>query len=201
MSTLTQPTPLSSPAPADFALSNEQLDQRRDAKKRRRKIDRTIDMAAVSAWSLAIFAALSLPFAFSSFKAAFITAGLALCAYFEFRGRAGLKRLELRAPSLLARNQAALAGIIAMYCGGSVYDAWFGDSIFTSIIQQAPEVAELLEPYETLIRQVTAGTYAVVAFITLIVQAFVIRYYASRRRLIEQYIAETPAWVLQLDKT
>lgn len=189
----------STPSPA-LTLTPDHLAQRDAAKERRKKIDRAIVVSTISAWSLAVFAALSLPFALFGLKAAFIAAGLGVCAFFEFRGRSGLKQLDVEAPARLGWNQFALALVIAGYCVWSAYDAWFGPSPYAEAIATTPELENVLQPLDGLIRQVTTGAYVVVGVLTLFVQAATVSYYRSRRKFIEKYLSETPAWVLQLDR-
>ena len=183
----------------EVVLTAAHLAQRSAAKRRRGKVDRAVVVATVSAWSLAVFAALSWPFGLFSLKGAFIAAGLSACAWFEFRGRNGLRRLEVGAPARLAWNQLGLAGVISVYCVWSAYAAWTGPSAYAQAIERTPELAEMLEPFAGVIRQVTVGAYGLVLVLTLMVQAGVIGYYRSRRKFVEAYLSETPGWVLALE--
>ncbi len=181
-------------------LTDEHFAQRDAARQRRTKIDRAAYVATVSAWSLAAFAALSLPFALFSVKGAFVAIGLAVCAFFEFRGRNGLKQLDPAAPIRLAWNQFALACVIAGYCAWSAYAAWTGPSPYAQAVAASPELADTLAPLEDLIRQVTAATYGLVGVLSVAFQVGAIAYYRTRRKHIVNYVAQTPAWVLALDR-
>lgn len=187
------PLPGAGAAPALTAEHHAQLAAARIAY---RPIARALRVVTFSAVTLALFAVLSLPFAFFGFKAAFAALGLTVAAVFEFRGRTALRRLEPAGIRILTWNQIALTGVLAIYCLWSMADAWFGPNPYADVIASDPAVGELLAPYSDLCRQLAVGTYAAVLVIGGIVQGLVIRYYATRRLPLEKYLAATPAWVL-----
>ncbi|MEM1027179.1 MAG: hypothetical protein AAGJ38_03765 [Planctomycetota bacterium] len=159
-------------------------------------IRRALRVVAFSAWTLALFAVLSLPFAFFSAKGAYAAACLIGTAVFEFRGRAALRRLDTRGVTILTRNQIVLTGLMSVYCLWSMATAWFGPDRYAQAVERYPELGELLAPYSDLFRQLTVAVYAIVLVVGWLVQALVIRYYATRRRHVEQYLAQTPEWIL-----
>lgn len=165
-----------------------------------RPIRRTQRVATYSAWSFAVFAALSLPFALFSLKGLFIAAGLVLGAVFEFRGRHALQRLDPVAPRRLALNQLVFAGVIAVYCVWSAATAWFGPSPYAAAIAATPEISDMIAPFADLIQQVTVAAYGLVLFVGLTYQAFLIRYYFTRQKPLQNYLSNTPAWVLELHR-
>lgn len=203
MSALPIPTPPTpSPSHAEAAASSApelteahraQLAAARTAFK---PLRRALRVAMFSAVSLSVFAVLSLPFALFSFKAAFAAAGLIAAAVFEFRGRSALRRLEPAGVRILTWNQVALTATITIYCLWSMATAWFGPDLYARVAATDPAVGELLAPYSDLFRQLIVGTYAVLLFVAWIVQALVIRYYATRGKHLQKYLTETPAWVL-----
>lgn len=159
-------------------------------------IRRALRVVTFSAVTLALFAVLSLPFALFSLKGAFVAIGLAVAAVFEFRGRAALRRLEARGPRLLTRNQIALTGVLVIYCLWSMADAWFGPDLYEEITARVPEAADLLAPYSTLLRPLVVFVYGTTLVVGLAVQALVICYYHTRQRHVENYLKQTPAWIL-----
>lgn len=191
------PTP---PSPANGgsapALSAEHYAQLAAAHLAYAPIRRAMRVAMFSASTLALFAVLSMPFALFSLKGAFAALGLAVTAVFEFRGRAALGRLEVSGVQTLVWNQIALTGLMTVYCLWSIAGAWFGPDQYAQIIARNPELGDLLAPYADLFRQMTVGIYGIVLIVGLLVQALVIRYYATRRRHVEKYLAQTPAWIL-----
>ncbi len=194
------PDPVPPPPPALLPEHREQL---ADAARLRRPLDRAARVATVSAWSLAVFAALSLPFAFFSLKGLAVAAGLIYVAVGEFRGRAALRRVDPRAPVLLARNQAALAAVLTVYCVWCMVDARTGPSLYEQAVADTPELAAVLEPMQDSIRDITFYAYGLILAVGLVVQALVIRYYLSRRRPLDAYLQNTPEWVrdLHLDRS
>jgi len=87
----------------------------------RRPIDRAVTMATITAWTLAVFAVISLPGVFSSFTGFFIVAGLGACSYFEFGGRNTLRDMNPQGASMLARNQLVLGAVIVVYAGANLF--------------------------------------------------------------------------------
>ena len=204
MSALPQNPPPHPDAPAPDStpsvLTPEMREEFAAARVAYRPIRRAIGVAAFSAWSLAVFAGLSLPFALFSLKGVFIATGLTWCAVFEFRGGAALRRLDPAAPRRLALNQAVFTGFIAGYCVWSAVSIWFGPSPYEAAVAANPEIGELLEPIADVIRQITVAAYGIVLFVGLIYQACMIRYYLTRRRHLQRYLDDTPAWVLELHR-
>ncbi|MEM7624040.1 MAG: hypothetical protein AAF333_00275 [Planctomycetota bacterium] len=196
--------PTAPPPPADGgspdALTPEMRAQFAAAREAYRPLRRALRVVTFSAWSLAVFAGLSLPFALFSFKGLFIATGLTVCAVFEFRGRRALRRLDPTAPGKLALNQLVFTGFIAVYCLWSAATAWFGPSPYAAAIAANPEIGEMLEPFADTIRHVTVAAYGIVLFVGVVYQALVIRYYLTRRKPLERYLNQTPAWVLELHR-
>lgn len=139
----------------------------------------------------------SLPFAWFSLKGAFAALALGGAAVCEFRGYARLRRLDLRGVKILTWNQVGLTVLIVAYCLWCIADAWFGPDPYEKLVSYRPEMAELLAPYEGIFRQMTVMVYVIVLGVGLPVQVLVIRYYASRRKHIRAYLAQTPEWVLR----
>jgi len=177
------------------ALSAEHYAQLAAARVAFAPVRRAQRVMTFSALTLAIFAFLSLPFAFFSLKAAFVALGLVTATFFEFRGRAAVGRLDPAGVTTLVRNQVALTGMMAGYCVWSMASAWFGPDLYAEAVAANPEIEALLSPYSEVFRQAAVGFYGIVLLVGLVVQVFVIRYYATRRRPIETYLAQTPAWV------
>lgn len=188
--------PSSGDAGAEPVLSAEHYAQLAAVQLAFTPIRRALRVVTFSASTLALFAVLSLPFAFFGVKAAFVAVGLVVATVFEFRGRAALARLDVGGVKILVWNQIALTGVLAIYCLWSMAAAWFGPDLYAEMAAQQPEVGEMLAPYSDLFRQAAVVFYGIVLVAGVLIQALVIRYYASRRRHVEQYLAETPAWIL-----
>lgn len=215
MSALPQPSPPPEPPPAPaapppiepapaghgFEVTPEVQAQLAAAREAYRPLGRAVRVATFSATTLAVFAVVALPFALFSSKAAFAAVGLGVCAFFEFRGRDALRSLDPAGPRNLARNQIAYTALLTAYCAWSAYSTWFapGGGPYAAALARHPEIAPMLEPYAELLRQATTAFYGVVWLVGVLYQALLIRYYHTRRRPLERYLAETPGWVLELE--
>lgn len=181
-------------------LTPEHHAQVADARQRRKKIDRAIKVASFNAWGFAIFAGFSLLFAF--FSVTSLIAGLALggLAYNEFRGRRQLQQLDTQGPQTLGINQLICCVLIALYCGVKLYAAMTGPGAYAQSIEETPELASMLEPMEGLLQTATLATYALILIVGVAAQGLTAWYYFSRKKHLDDYRQETPAWVIELDQ-
>ena len=167
----------------------------RQARQRRRKIDRAVTVASFNGWTLAVLAGLSLPFAPFSVTTAVAVVVLAAAAFVEFRGRGLMRKLDDRAPVVLATNQAALGVIVMAYAAWRLWQIRNGldpalaqmrqmDASVQGIGDLAQSLAELL--YTTLIGGV------------VLLQGAMVWFYLSRRRFLRLFREQTPDWVIEL---
>ncbi|MHC4766382.1 MAG: hypothetical protein ACYTF2_14895 [Planctomycetota bacterium] len=84
-----------------MALTNEQLVAITQARRQGRKISRAATVAAVSGWTLAVFAFLTLLFGLFSLTSLLLGVGLGIVAYIELRGSRELRRFDETAPRRL----------------------------------------------------------------------------------------------------
>lgn len=107
-----------------------------------------------------------------------------------------LLRFELRAPRLLGWNQVGFLGLLVLYCLWSIY------LTFTQPL--SPEIQEQLEFLSADITGLVTGftvlVYGAVIVVTIIFQGLNARYYFARTVLMEDYLRETPAWIVELQK-
>lgn len=169
-----------------------------EARRRRGKLDRAAGVATFNAWSLAVAAAVSLPFAFFSVTGALMFTVLGVTAIVEFHGRKLLRAMDLRGPVMLTCNQAALGAAVILYAAVQLHAAMTGEGHYAAVLAQAPELAASLGPIEGLIRQVEVGTYALLIAGTLAFQGGMAMYYITRRPHLRAYLADTPAWVTEV---
>jgi len=196
----TDPAP--GPAPEAAGLSDAQLKAVNEAGAGRKKIDVAIHVASFNAYSLAVFAVLSglvLLFSFSLIGL-FITAGLGLTAYHEFKGRSWLKELDTRAPKYLCYNQLALGGVVIVYCAWNMIAALIGPGTYDEVIARNPELADMLGSTGGLITMITLAVYGTVIVLTIPYQGAVAWFYASREQHLRQYLEQTPVWVTQVQR-
>jgi len=179
-------------------LTTEQLAEIGAARWRARKARRAMVVALVSAWTIAVFAGLSLLLGAVSRDWVSVVLGLAMggIAYYEFRGAGQLRRLDWRGAHVLGINQLAFAALLVLYA------AW--QLVSTLRAPPSPELAQLagsgVDPAaaEDLVRLAAVLLYGLVAAVGLLGPGLTAVYYFTRARVIRRVIAETPAWVLEV---
>lgn len=181
--------------PNPSPLSPDQERELAEARTRAAKILSAARVATFNGWTLGIIAAFSLLFAFGSVVALVMGLGLGWIAWNEFRGRARLRAFDPAGAVSLGRNQLFLLGLIAAYALFSIYHT------LTSPIPDLAELEQVVGPVGGTIRSVMVGVYGAVLVLTALVQGLNARYYLARRQMIERYLAETPEWVVALQRT
>ncbi|XAL99820.1 hypothetical protein OT109_00220 [Phycisphaeraceae bacterium D3-23] len=192
------PTPLVQPGQP--ALAPAHLAQLDDARVRRKKIGRALFTAGMSAWTLAVFAALSLPFALFDLKSGLVGIALGFIAYREFAGRHKLKQLAPEAASHLGWNQVLLCGLLAVYATWQIIHTLTGPSPYAEAIATTPELAPTLEPIEEMMRLAALAVYGSILVVGLLTQGLLALYYFTRRSHICTYLDQTPAWIVELQR-
>lgn len=189
--------------PSPPALSPEQRGQLDEAQRRSQKVRRAAGVASFNGWSIAVFAALSAPFAPFSLAGFALTVGMAVIAYGEFAGRNGLLRFEPAAATRLGWNQLGFLGLLVGYGVWMTLSGLSAEGPFAAEMAAKPELREILgsaEAFDQTYRLVLVGFYGVVALLSLVFQGGNAWYYFSRRRHVEAYVRGTPAWVLDLQR-
>ena len=170
-----------------------------------RKVKRAVGVAALNAWSFAVFAAASavllvlatLEGGFT-IAAAGITIALFVVSYYEFRGQRMLTELNPDGCRLLGWNQLGLLAALTAYCAWSIVWGFLYPSPLSDILTEHPEI---LEPYDEMQRRdirvifeilgdywpaLIASIYGGVIFGTLIYQGGNAWYYFARQEHVEQ---------------
>ena len=200
--TLTRPTPPPLPPEdaTDGGLTAEQLQQWADANLRARKVLKAAKVAAFNGWTVGFFAAASAIFALFSIPTALLCAGLAFVTYNEFRGRKLLLRFEPRATRVLGWNQLVLMGLLIAYGAWHIGAAYLGPSPYEQAIRTTPQLEKMLRPVENLYTLLTVVVYGGVIVGTMIFQALNAAYYFTRAKRLRAYLAETPDWIVDLQR-
>jgi len=192
------PTAGGSPVPA---FTPEQLQQLASARQLGRKVRRAIRTATFSSWTIAIFGGLTT--ITSLFDPAGLLLGLGMCwiAWREFRGAAGLRRLDPEAPRLLAWNQIYLGLLLFAYAAWGLYHALSGPAFgMDPAIAASPDLAAAMKPFEGLARMISLAVYVTLGLVAIFAQGGTAWYYASRAKYVQEYVRQTPAWILQLQR-
>jgi hypothetical protein len=183
-------------------LSPEHLAELTEARRRGRKIRRTVGTAKLSGWTTGIFGALSVAISLVSFSGSGLLLGLALVASscVELRNAGALARLDESAPGRLALNQVALIGVLTLYSLWSIYVTLTSPSAIGAELAGSPDMDQLVGSVAGLERTITVGVYGGVIVASVIFQGGLAWYYAARGRALRAYIAQTPEWVVAWER-
>jgi hypothetical protein len=195
---------LLTPPKTDEPLTSEHYQELAVARERAKKIRKAAGVAALNGWSIGIFAALSAPFALLSVSGFLVCLALTVVAYNEFRGRKGLLRFDPSAATRLGLNQLCLVGLITLYCLWMIYVGLTTSSPLLDELKAQPDVADALGSlggFDELYKQLLIALYGGVIVMSAIFQGLNALYYFSRRKYVEAYVEETPAWVIELQRS
>ena len=164
-------------------------------------IRRVVRVAKFDAWTIALFAAPTFVCGlFGGVTGVLLGGAMGAIAFVEFRNAGRLRRLDLSALDRLAINQLALAGVLILYAGWSVYTL-HGGGLLASAQRDMPEMdpaAMGVDPQ--LDRSLGLAVYGGLAVITLLAQGGMALYYLSRRPRLRELVAGMPAWVVDLQR-
>ncbi len=165
------------------------------------KIRKAARVASFNGWSTAIVAALAVPFALSSTLNLLVALALIGVAFVEFQGRRRLLKFDPAAVTILGWNQLAFLAMICAYCGWMLYANLSGPNVFAAELESNPDLKAavgMLDGFDGLFRQIVIALYGSVMVLSVIFQGGNAIYYFTRRKYIESYVAETPAWIRDL---
>jgi hypothetical protein len=188
---MTDPSPTNNSGP----LSPQHLQQLSDAKRRAKKVRRAASVAALSGWSMLVFAVISLALAvFSDWSAWAVGIGLLLIALNELRGSAMLRRADPAGAKVLGWNQLVLAALLVSYATWSL----------ASALHHPPSVAlqsgdpQIDAMAANITSAVTYGLYAGMAVLGLLLPGLTSMYYFTRARIVRAFLAQTPDWIVEI---
>ena len=173
------------------------------ATERGKPIRRAGRVATFNAWTTAILAALSAPFAVFSLAGLLVFAALAAIAWNEFRGRRRLLELDPAGASILGRNQLGLLAMIIIYCMWALYSNLWGGGSIEAELRANPQLGAAIgsvQGFDELYRTIVVVLYGSVIALSAVFQGANALYYFSRRKYVARYVRETPAWVIDLKR-
>lgn len=176
-------------------LSDEEKRAFTRASEQARSFSKAERAAAVNGWTIGFFAAVTLLFSLSSLVTALLGFGMAIVAWNEFRGRKMIRQLDSRGPQLLGRNQLGFMVLLIAYC------LWSIVRMRAHSISGLEELEELVGPVEDLARTLTNFFYGSVIVLTAVFQGLMARFYFARVEMMVAYVKDTPAWVVDLQRT
>lgn len=182
------------PAPANPIEIQQQLAAAQVAAK---TIRRATAIATADAWMIAVFAALSFVCGlFSGVSGVVVGMAMACIAWFEFDGAARLRRLDLTGPKRLGINQLAFAGLIIAYSLWSLRSELTGGGLSAELAPYKADLGDL----EGLTRTIAYALYGTLITVAILVQGGTALYYFSREKHLRQYLARTPAWIIEMQR-
>ncbi len=175
-------------------VSAAQRDQLVRAHEHARKILGAGRVATFNGWNLAVAGIVTL--LLGGFGVTSLVLGLGLCfvAWNELRGRDLLRRFDRRAPSVLGRNQLTVMFLLISYCLWTMFDTWAHPS--ADLVQ----IQEMLGLSGDLVTELALRTYAAIILVSMLVQGLNARYYFARTALLQSYLNDTPAWIVDLQR-
>ena len=156
-------------------------------------------MAKFDGWCLAIFGALTLGFGFSDPANIAIGLGLGIMAFIELRGAQQLRQLKPRVLRTLGFNQLALATAIILYALWQLYSSLHGAGL-AAAAGGDPQVAQALQQFDPLFRDISAIFYAALIAFALLFQGGLALYYFSRQKVVNEYVQTTPQWIQAVER-
>jgi hypothetical protein len=174
-------------------LTPEDTAQLAAAISRSAKIRKAARTAAVSGWILAISAAFTAPFAPFSPVAFLLFFALGILTWNVFRGKKMLEAFREEGPDLLWKNEIGLAAVVILYSAWGIRTAVSGP-----VNPSLAELEVLLPDVVDLMGELTVAVYAVIILSTILFQGGMARFYHNRITLVREYLAETPAWTVEV---
>ena len=179
---------------SDSPLSQAQIEELATAMHRAAKILGAAKVAAFTGWTVMVCGLLTLLLTLFSPTGVLLGGALLMVAWNELEGRKQIQRFHEGGPRRLARNQLWLLAVIAVYCLWSIYQARFYPAPGLS------EMEELLDLGEGFVAGATTAAYALVLAVATAFQLGMYRYHAARIGLLEEYVRETPAWIVEIQR-
>jgi hypothetical protein len=188
-------------------LTPEHLQALAQADQRAKKLRSAASVAMFNAISIGVFSALSLMFVMGEMMfrewdwlGVIMGAGLAVISWNEFRGRKLLGQLDPRAPAILGWNQLALLGLICAYGAWMIGAALLSANPYEEAAARERMLTQLLGDVGHLYKTLAVTMYGALIVGSVIFQGLNSLYYFTRAPMLQDYLAQTPPWVIQLQR-
>lgn len=191
----------SSPVEAIPAISDAQRIEIARGAEREKRFAFARKLASFNGIGVGIFAAVALLSAAFDISSLLLALPLAAIAFIELNGGQRVARYERKGLVQLACNQLALVALVAVYALIQIFGARDGASPLGEIIEQSSVQATELGDFDELYRAAVTAFYGVVVVVTALIQGGCALYYYSRLKHLDQFLADTPAWVIDYLRT
>jgi hypothetical protein len=176
-------------------LTPEQHAALKEARDRAKGILSAGKMAAFNGWTVGVFAVLTVLFGLTSPVLLALGVGMGIVARNEFRGRTLLRALDPGGPRLLVRNQLGFMALLVAYC------AWGLVRAYTHADPEWAQLEELAGWEVGFIQSLMAAGYGGAILLTVLFVGLNARYYHRRIAMLDAYLAGTPPWVVDLQRS
>lgn len=185
--------------PAAMNLDDASRQQIRDARKRRKRIDKVLGVAMFNGVSEAVFAGLSVLIALVAPTVIGILAALSLLiiTYVEFHGRSLVQTLNPKGLTYLANNQLVFGILIILYAVSQLYYQAQGVDPHLAELASLGEIGEQIAELEQAIVKIV---YISLIAGTIIFQGGMALFYHRSRKHLQRFVSDTPTWVIDVLK-
>jgi hypothetical protein len=193
---------MSSAAPQPPQLSAENLREMQTARQSARKIRRAVTAAKFEGYTIAICGVLTVLMGMGSVWQMLGGTILTVIGVIEITGGGRLARFDPGAVRMLTINQLSLAGLILLY------GLWNLHAEMAHPVSDFPDLspadAQVLGQMDS---SVTGLTHEIMVLLygsmiaAAAAEAGMAFYYHSRGELVRRYLAETPAWIITMQKS
>jgi len=182
-------------------LSPQHIWQINEARKSSRKIRRAINVARFDGWTLAIAAGLTVVFSIGDISGMAIGLILGLIAGVELYSANRLRVLQPESARVLGFNQIALALLLIIYSTWRIYSELSGKGEMAEIGND-PMVAQTLKDsgITQLVTMTVIAIYSGLIAIAICAQGGLAIYYFTRVKHIRKHLAQTPQWIIEMQK-
>lgn len=192
--------PLAAPPAPSGPLSADNLRELELAQRHAKRIRRAIGLARFNGWTIGSFAGLSLLGGVFSLTSLLVGFALAVVSYNEFSGAKALQRLDPAAPRRLGLNQIGLCCVVILYSLWSIYSTLTGPNPYGSAMAAGRHATDILASIEQLQTTLTLAVYGAMIALSISFQGGMAWYYFTRKRLVRDYVSETPGWIIDLQR-
>ena len=193
-------TPIDPPIAAPPQLSQENLLQLANARVAMRKVRRAASVASFDGWTIGAFGGFTFLLGLTDPTSIVLGLAMVAIAFVELRGAGKLKQLDTTACQALAINQLVLGSLLLVYAGWRMYAVLRGGGEYDALAGSDPQMKEMLGSVADLTRMVMMAVYGALMLIALFGQGGMALYYRSRRSHIEAYLAQTPDWIVAMQR-
>ena len=190
------------PAPAQPPqLTAENMRELQTARRSLRKVRRAVFSANLEGYTIAVCGGVSFLFGIGSITDMLAGAVLTVIGIIEIVSASRLRRLELSATKWLGGNQLALALLILLYALWNIRSEIANPASGLSDLspQDAQAVDQTLGSLGDLTHEVMLLLY-ISLIAAALVEAGMALYYYSRGAHVRRFLAETPEWIVMMQK-